>query len=660
MSAEWDQSFRLLRSIRHDIAAQTRHLARDSESTKELANSIRKAMQGVQTFMEETLPEIVAAKTSSACEAFLQRRVEQGSSQNLRRVTSSKDIPATTADCLLPDQVQIADCLMPDPVQIENCQVPENPSNVQAPGGVPKMLPGQIHHPADVDSENGDHVSAWSDKDGSEVPETPRPSSPVEIAHSDRPDRFNPKSHTKTIGQMMKIQTTRSRYLDDQVTDALDPGGKMKLKRILSGIKSLQMDKAKDKSLLNVPRRVARSIVSHTRFEAVVSVIMLLCGLQIGVESDHVMTTGEQDNKVFEAIGLTFNVVFTIELVLRLTSDGCYYFSLHAPNIGWNVLDFVLVFISWLTQLMEIIASFEKGEEKGEGGGMSVELLRMLRLLRIIKVMRIIRVVRFFSELRIMINGILGSSKSLLWALLLLMLIIYLFGVTLMQIITSVKGDRSKLDAQLAFCFGSMGSTMLSLYKAISGGLDWNDCAAPLNDISPVLELIFSAYVFITLFCVLNIITGIFVDNAKALKQMDEDAMFQESLAARKRYVADIAQLFSAFACESGEHFTFNDFMKKMGEIRVQTLFRNLGINLDVTSPEELWELFDIDDNGEIDAAEFSYGVKLFNGTARSIDLFKNRKELKHLTRKVESLMYTVMDGIEETRRIQIQMGITD
>lgn len=150
------------------------------------------------------------------------------------------------------------------------------------------------------------------------------------------------------------------------------------------------------------------------------------------------------------------------------------------------------------------------------------------------------------------------------------------------------------------------------------------------------------------------------MDNAKALKQMDEDAMFQESLAARKRYVADIAQLFSAFACESGEHFTFNDFMKKMGEIRVQTLFRNLGINLDVTSPEELWELFDIDDNGEIDAAEFSYGVKLFNGTARSIDLFKNRKELKHLTRKVESLMYTVMDGIEETRRIQIQMGITD
>lgn len=628
LSEEWEQAFRLLKYIRLDMQAQTKHLDVEiMNQTRESADSIRQGLQEVQTFME-ALPEIMAAKTSYAVEALLQHRAEQP--RDLRQVASSKDPPLKVADC----------------------QRPDNPKNVQVPGGLPKLLvPGQIRD-ADLDSEDGEKVCGPSDEED-EVHEMPTGVTGQGTGKNAERQAFS-RQQTKTL---------RSKYLDEKVTEAAEQegGGKHRLKRMVTWIKNAQSDKAVPVESLIAPRRLARTIVVHARFEAVVSVIMLLCGLQIGVEADHVMTTGEQDNRYFEAIGLSFNIVFTIELILRLSSDGAYYFSLHAPNIGWNLLDFVLVFISWLTQLMEFVASLEKKSEKGDSGGMSVELLRMLRLLRIIKVMRIIRVVRFFSELRIMINGILGSSKSLLWALLLLMLIIFLFGVTLMQVITSLKGDRSLLDENLATCFGSLGSTMLSLYKAISGGVDWNDCAAPLHDIHPVLELIFCSYVFLTLFCVLNIITGIFVDNAKALKQMDEDAMFQESLAARKRWVSDIAALFSTFAQQNKEaEFTFEDFKSKMQEIRVQTLFRNLGINLDVTSPEELWELFDIDDSGSIDADEFSYGVKLFNGPARSIDLYKSRKDIKQMSKKVEALFYTVMDGIETTRRLSMKLGVLD
>ena len=61
----------------------------------------------------------------------------------------------------------------------------------------------------------------------------------------------------------------------------------------------------------------------------------------------------------------------------------------------------------------------------------SVDLsgLKDLRTLRLARILRIVKVVRFFSELRIMVNGVIGSARSLCWALLLILLVNFLFPV---------------------------------------------------------------------------------------------------------------------------------------------------------------------------------------------------------------------------------------
>ena len=65
----------------------------------------------------------------------------------------------------------------------------------------------------------------------------------------------------------------------------------------------------------------------------------------------------------------------------------------------------------------------------------------------------------------------------------------------------------------------------MTLYQGISGGIDWYNAVEVLAPVSPICEYVFSAYVFFTVFCCLNIITGIFVDNAKALKVADLENM---------------------------------------------------------------------------------------------------------------------------------------
>ncbi|CAE8674432.1 unnamed protein product [Polarella glacialis] len=262
--------------------------------------------------------------------------------------------------------------------------------------------------------------------------------------------------------------------------------------------------------------------------------MVVLCAVTIGVEADwsikHATDDGEKES-IFETLDFIFNSIFCVELCLRLGSDGFSHFlSVFNPAVKWNILDFTLVSSAVAEELAKLVAS-----RNGSSG--SLASLRILRLMRLVRVARILRVLRFFSELRVMVNGIMGSARLLLWALVLLSLVMFVFGVTIIQLIQSYIKDGGPADVLMSTYYGSLPRTMMTLYMAISGGLDWRDAVLPLDPISPqgyvdcdlihpkpspmkvvrvVLVYVFSGYIFFTVFCCLNIVTGIFVDNAKA------------------------------------------------------------------------------------------------------------------------------------------------
>eukprot|EP00933_Yihiella_yeosuensis_P050321 TRINITY_DN48102_c0_g1_i1.p1 TRINITY_DN48102_c0_g1~~TRINITY_DN48102_c0_g1_i1.p1 ORF type:complete len:332 (+),score=47.60 TRINITY_DN48102_c0_g1_i1:110-997(+) len=268
----------------------------------------------------------------------------------------------------------------------------------------------------------------------------------------------------------------------------------------------------------------------------------------------------------------------------------------------------------------------------------NVESLRLLRILRLARVARIIRVIRFFSELRVMVQGILGSARSLLWALVLLLLIIYLYAVTLLQLLSSTAdANEAQTETKTHYGYRSLYATMVTLFMAISGGVDWQNCVQPLDDVHWLLGLSFMAYVFFTMFCCLNIITGIFVENASELRRLDEAEVLQAAKSERKRWVSEVVGLFGAFCSDDGSgEMTFDKFEQAFNnDMRTRTLLEKLGIHVDCTSAEELWELFDMDSSGQVDEEEFARGIKQFHGFARSIDLHRLHKEAKSLKKQL-------------------------
>lgn len=410
-------------------------------------------------------------------------------------------------------------------------------------------------------------------------------------------------------------------------------------KRKVSGVKekvekTIQQRRSQEfvsESKLGRAQDFARTIVEAPLFESASGGLILLCAVLIGVEAEYSMQTiGEPSPAVFRFLNSAFNFCFACELLLRMLVDGLLFFSCYNPLIHWNVLDFTLIAFAVVEEVLLVWFSGPSG--------LNLSVLRTLRMLRLARILRILKVVRFFSELRIMVNGVLGSAKSLFWALLLIILVNFLFGVFFMQLsLNYLESVDSK--APLLDYFGSLPRTMMTLYQAISGGIDWGTAVATLLPVSEMLEYVFSAYVFFTVFCCLNIITGIFVDNAKALKVADEENMHHEALRERAKWIHQVAELFSRIDRENRGQVSKEDFIYQLSHSdRVTTTFDKLGINTDTTDTDELWELFDSSASDNIDQDEFAIAIKQFHGQARSIDLFKLRKEVREISKLVQKI----------------------
>lgn len=390
-------------------------------------------------------------------------------------------------------------------------------------------------------------------------------------------------------------------------------------------------------------RRMCHQLVRNARFELLVMVTLLASSATLGAETHVAMQDiNSEPHVVFRIFDITWCVAFVVELFLRIFADGKMFFSTSNPEFGWNWMDTFFVAISTADEAIVLL-------------GFAIELsqFRLLRMIRLVRVLRLLRVVRFCSDLRIMVNGIAGSVRVLFWALMLLAIVMFIFGVTLMQLAYAHLQTNDADTAEVTKYYGTLGRSMLTLFMAISGGIDWKDSVAPLGPMSWILDYFMGVYVFFTLFCFINaaggirqvaakVITGIFVDNAKALGETE--AMHQRSALAlkRKMWVKKVLALFSQLDSGQEGDLSYEEFAAEIQDERVQDCFRHLGINVENHTVDELFDLFDVDSEGKIDQSSFEQAIRQFHGHARSIDVFKLRRETQKIAKQVRSLLQVV------------------
>merc|ERR1712137_937596 len=103
---------------------------------------------------------------------------------------------------------------------------------------------------------------------------------------------------------------------------------------------------------------------------------------------------------------------------------GCHVFFHHPTDRNWNLFDVVIVGISVLENVITLSLP-----ELSADAVTSVSALRVVRVARLVRILRVCRLMRFFRSLRILTAAILNTVKNCMWVSLLLVLILYVFGV---------------------------------------------------------------------------------------------------------------------------------------------------------------------------------------------------------------------------------------
>merc|ERR1719265_1878038 len=209
-----------------------------------------------------------------------------------------------------------------------------------------------------------------------------------------------------------------------------------------------------------------------------------------------------------------------------------------------------------------------------------------------------------------MLVAIVGSLQSFFWTVLMLSLIMYIFGIAFLQAITSylTETDQDKIDMdgmkdEALTYYGGVHLSMLTLFQAITGGNDWENLAKPLQAAGDIYYGLFLFYIAFLTFAVLNVLTGIFVDNAMQVKQRDRDNVIQEEMERERRYSNALRDIFAKIDADKSGTLSWEEFKTslKLGEVR--GYFE--AMELDITEARELFWLLDNNGSGKVNIDEF-------------------------------------------------------
>eukprot|EP00927_Polykrikos_kofoidii_P026551 TRINITY_DN23610_c0_g1_i2.p1 TRINITY_DN23610_c0_g1~~TRINITY_DN23610_c0_g1_i2.p1 ORF type:complete len:771 (+),score=106.39 TRINITY_DN23610_c0_g1_i2:213-2315(+) len=364
--------------------------------------------------------------------------------------------------------------------------------------------------------------------------------------------------------------------------------------------------------------RAYASLVKGAYFDYFIGIFIVLntlfLGRQVDVEVRSTLGAVSKEQPYNAAVETFFAVLFTVELLMRLSVYRLRFFC-----CLWNLFDVLVV----------ACAVVEECIKYGVGANTVLGKLKVFRLMRVFKLaraMKIIRVLRAFRELRIVMRSIFSCFRSLFWTLLLLTLVMYVVSIIIMDELAMAK-DQGSYDSSTEnghfniVHFGGLDRSILTLYQCVTGGLLWSNTLRAVEEVVPWIWVAWVWYVGFVGYAIANTVTGIFVDQAMKTAQEDARNMMAEEEGRRRSMMAELRQML--YKCDSnGDGVVSAEKMRKLCRTRqLRQLFRSFDVD-----PTDVLAYFDLVCSvnqtlpiSEVDS--FSRGLFRLKGFAKNLDV---------------------------------------
>jgi len=374
-------------------------------------------------------------------------------------------------------------------------------------------------------------------------------------------------------------------------------------------------------------QRFERAVSSPT-FDNICGAVIICNAFCVGLQANQRAAFPlEPCRGAWAVVNLVFSTFFVVELGLRLSALGRRFFL--GADWHWNLCDLVIVLFAVGEEAAQRLLTSSGCSSDHADLGNGVTALRIIRMLRLVRIIRAIRVVQLFRELRVMVQSILRCLVPFCWACFLLLGIHWCFGVYFVHISSDYIADGVRRDgvawleddsvARLREHYGSLWRALYTLFLSITGGMDWGGAADPLAVTGYQHMLLYTFFVALTMFAVLNVVTGVFVQSATKIALHDRDLVIQDQLRWQKDYIKAALRIFHEADLDGDGKISRVEFEAHLEDERVQAFFNCL--ELTGVEARRLFRLLDIDGNGTVDAEEFVTGCMCLKGGAKTMDV---------------------------------------
>eukprot|EP00435_Cladocopium_sp_Y103_P005325 s1799_g1.t1 len=333
--------------------------------------------------------------------------------------------------------------------------------------------------------------------------------------------------------------------------------------------------------------RIVQSNAFTYGIMGVICINMIVLGFQVDAGSK----PPYEEPEFYNTLNTIIVSVFLVELFMKFCAYKVTGFFC-GPERYWNIFDLCVVGVSVFESAVEITLSLTV-TEVGEADPNHLRFLRVMKIARALRGVRVMRLLRYISSLRAILFSISSTIWSLFWTLMLLQILFYCFGVLVSQIVNDycrfkyVHDLSEGCDAVLVGFWGSVPESMLTLFLAISGGLSWNDAFLPLREVSAIAAASMILYIIITVFAVLNVVTGVFCNTAIENAKADKDIAIMKQMHKHQAQVEALRSVFSDIDCNNSKLVSVAELEEATRDLKFKSFLESMDI-----STKDIWTLF--------------------------------------------------------------------
>ena len=380
-------------------------------------------------------------------------------------------------------------------------------------------------------------------------------------------------------------------------------------------------------------QRWAEVVSKSIAFNVAVALVIISNSMFLGLQLEVSVHDADGSTARWFLLGhFCYAILFSLEMVVRVVALGPRGF-LCGPDFAWNWLDLCIVFPAWI----ELAVDFVQLQTVGAGTSNSnFRVIRVFRVTRVLQVIRSVRLVRFISAFRELVISVLDTVRQLVWAMVLLLLVIYSFGILFTDaVLQHMDGaDDGALEnlEKLQHYFGGVYDSSTTLFRTLLAGFDWIDAADALMPLGVVWVQLFHIYVAFGDFALLNVITGVFVNSAIKTRERDHETLMHHVHAFKKL----VETLWRKLDTTGLGQITITEFEQMFQDEDMVAFFAAIEV-----SAVDAWTLFDsLDADGDhlISYEEFAERCLQLHGAARSVDLFALKQQADKLEDKLDKM----------------------